>query len=183
MKRVVTQRLRRLGRWTAGGVFAAAVTLAVTPVSSAQAADLGGFLKNHKTGKCLAANGAGNLYVWPCQAGNLEEVWLISPRDNNGNPYKTASDGYGRYRLINRASGQCLVMAWGTNNQGFAKTGSCTERPETAVIDGVGDGWDAVQLRGWHNFTSNKQICVAANTSVYPQECNDKNGYQRWRLN
>ncbi|MFK0046015.1 RICIN domain-containing protein [Streptomyces sp. NPDC090741] len=173
-----------MGRWAVAGVFGTVLALAgsVATPAPAEAATLSGHLKNAKTGRCLDSNFAGEVYTLPCQHGNDHQIWEIS--DDLPSEYRTAEDGHGRFRFRNRATGRCLwVVAAAGGSNGALGTASCVDMiPQyTTFIDGVGNGFSNVYLRGQHALTGGRPFCVGGSYSqAYAQSCNYSNPYQRW---
>lgn len=175
----VRAHLGRLKRLAAVGVFGTVLAVAgsIATPSPAEAAVVTGQLKNAQTKRCLDANHAGNVYIRPCEVGNQHQTWEIVPTG------KTSADGYGRFLISNKATGQCITMTSNNYPHGLLSTGKCTNvfwDNEPTTIDAVGSSFNSVSLRAQTAFTGGQPFCLGGNyEQAYAQVCNGSTS-QKW---
>ncbi|MFI6244358.1 RICIN domain-containing protein [Micromonospora sp. NPDC050795] len=135
-------------------------------------------LQNYATGQCLGGLAAGQVFTTLCERGDAHQIWIIADYGTTD-----AVDGAGRFTFRNAATGRCLQIyrGSGTAVPGL-DTGSCAVDDPAKIIDGVGDGFSSVSLRGWHDRTNGSAICAASDSTgrAYARTC-DGGADQRWR--
>ncbi|MFI1398159.1 RICIN domain-containing protein [Streptomyces sp. NPDC020681] len=179
MKRARAQ-VGRLKRIAMVGAFGAVLAVGggVAASSPAVAAEVTGQLKNQQTKRCLDANHQGNVYMRPCEVNNLHQTWTIFSAD------LTADDGYGRFRIKNRATNQCLIMWSDSYPHGHlatdARCGDAIWNNETALLDAVGTSFNNMAIRAKHPRTGNQPFCLGGTYErAYAQVCNGSTS-QKW---